>query len=135
MQQPEVFKYATLFDLNMVYYTIDISTRSKYVITIVAKFWKFRYNQIPMGTCTSGGIFQDKLYKFLGGIKGVKTYIFDALVLSKESFPKCIDHLRFIFARLFTAGLKVDAPKCSLCLKFTLLVYIINLDGIKPNLS
>ena len=54
--------------------------------TIVTEFGKFRYNCLPMGLCNSGGIFQSKVDKLLGDIKGVKTYINDILVLGKDIF-------------------------------------------------
>ena len=41
-----------------------------------------------MGMCPSGDIFQAKVDKLLGDIQGVKTYIDDILVLSKDSFEK-----------------------------------------------
>ena len=54
--------------------------------TIVTEFRKFRYNRLPMGMCASGDIFQAKLDELLGDIEGVKKYIDDILVLSKDSF-------------------------------------------------
>ena len=41
-----------------------------------------------MGMCAFGYIFQAKVDKVLGDIKGIKTYIYDILVLSKDSFEK-----------------------------------------------
>ena len=54
--------------------------------TIVNEFEKFRYNPLPKGMCASGDIFQAKVDKLLGDIKGVKTYIDDFLLFSKNSF-------------------------------------------------
>ena len=70
-----------------------------------------------MGMCASGNIFQSKLDKIIGDIKGVKIYIDDILILSKYSFEKHIEHLIIIFGRLHAAGLKVNAPKYSFGLK------------------
>ena len=86
MQQQEGFHYVTALDLNMGYYTIRISPASQDMTTIVTEFGKFRYNCLPMGMCASGDIFQAKVDKILGDIKGVKTYIDDILVLGKDSF-------------------------------------------------
>ena len=41
MQKFEVFQYATALDINMVYYTMELSLQRKVVTTIVAKFGKF----------------------------------------------------------------------------------------------
>ena len=57
-----------------------------------------------MGMLASGDIFQAKVEKLLGDIEGVKTYIDDILVLSKDSFENHIDKLMIIFGRLRAAG-------------------------------
>ena len=62
-----------------------------------------------MGMCTSGEIFQAKVDELLGDIEGVKTYIDDILVLSKDIFENHIDQLRIILGRLRASGLKVTA--------------------------
>ena len=104
--------------------------------TIVTEFEKFRYNPLPIGVCASGDKSQAKLYKLLGNIEGVKTYIYDILVLSKKSFSDHIEQLCIIFVRLHAAGLKVNYPKHGFGLKgITYLVYVITSAGIKhdPN--
>ena len=53
--------------------------------TVVTGFGKWRYNCLLMGTCTLGDIFQEKVDKLIGYIEGVKTYIDDILVLSKDN--------------------------------------------------
>ena len=111
MQQPEIFQYVKTLDIDMVYYTISISTASQDITIIVTKFRKFRYNRLPMGMCASGNIFQAKVDDLLGNIEGVKNYIDDILVLRKDSFEKHIEQLKIIFVRLRAAGLKVNAPK------------------------
>ena len=68
----------------MGYYTIRIFPASQDTTKIVTEFEKFRYNIIPMGMCASGDIFQYKVEKLLGDIEGIKTYIDDRLVSSKD---------------------------------------------------
>ena len=75
----------------MGYYTIIISPASQDMTTIVTKFGIFRYNRLLMGMCTSGDIFQANIDELLGDIKGIKTYIDDILVLSKDSFEKHVE--------------------------------------------
>ena len=70
-----------------------------------------------MGMCASGDIFQAKVYKLLGDIKGIKTYIGDILISSRDGFENHIEQLKIIFGRLSDADLKVNAPKCSFWLK------------------
>ena len=54
--------------------------------TIVIEFGKFIYNRLPMGMCTSGYILPAKVGELLIDIEGVKMYIYDILVLSKDCF-------------------------------------------------
>ena len=84
MQQLEGFQYAAELDLNKRYYTL--SPNSQDTTTAVTEFGKFRYNFLTMGMCASGDIFQAKVDKLLGDMEGVKTYIDDILVLSKDLF-------------------------------------------------
>ena len=111
MHQTEVFQYATSLYLNMGYYTIRIFPASQDMTTIVTEFGKFRHNRLPMGMCALGDIFQAKVDKLIGDVEGVKTYINDILVLSKDCFKEHIDELRIIFGRLRAEGLKFNAPK------------------------
>ena len=55
---------------------------------MVIEFGKFTYNRIPMGVCVSGNILQAKVDNIPGDTEGVKTYIDDILVLSKEGLSK-----------------------------------------------
>ena len=116
-QQLEGFQYATIIDINMVYFNIRISPASQYMMTIVTEFRKFRYNRLPMGMCNSSDIFQAKVDKLLGDIEGFKTYFYNILVLIKNSFSNHIEQLSIIFVRLRAAGLKINAPNCSFGLK------------------
>ena len=86
MHQLQVFQYATALDLNMGYYTISLSPTSQDMMTIVTEFGIFRYNRLPIGMCASGDILQAKGDELLGDIEGVKTYIYDILILRKNRF-------------------------------------------------
>ena len=86
MHKLEGFQYAKALYLNMGYYNIRLSPASQYTTAMVTEFGKFRYNRLPIGMCTSGEIFQSKVEKLIGDIKGVKTYINDIIVLSKDIF-------------------------------------------------
>ena len=118
MQQLEGFQYATTaLDLNMGYYTIQLSPGSKDMTTIETEFGKFRYICLPMGMFVSGDIFQAKVNELLCDIKGVKAYIDDILVLCKGSFDDHMQQLRLCFSHFQQAGLKINAKKCSFGLK------------------
>ena len=100
MQQLEAFHYVTELDLNTGYSTIRIPTTIQDMKRIVTEFGKLISNRLPMGICDSRDIFQEKVYKPLSDIKGVKTYIYDILVLSKEIFSNHKYQQRSIFNRV-----------------------------------
>ena len=136
MQQLEGFEYATALYQNMGYYTIRLSIAKQDMTTIITEFGKFRYNHIPIGMCAFGDIFQAKVGKLLGDIEGVKMYINDILVLSKDCFRKHIENLIRIFGRLRAAGLTDNALKCSFGLNvIPYLGYVITREGIKPDMK
>ena len=66
-----------------------------------------------MDICASVYIFQAKVDELIGDIEGIKIYIDDILVLSKESFYNKIEQIMIIFGRLRSASLKFNAIKYS----------------------
>ena len=90
MQNMERLQYAAALYLNMGYYTIRLLPAIHYMTEIVTELGKFKYNHLPMGMCSSGDIFQDKVDELLGDIKGIKTYMKYILVFIKEILSKHI---------------------------------------------
>ena len=84
--------------------------------------------------CALVDILQAKVDELLSYIKGVKTYIDDILVLSKDRFENQIENLIIIFGRLHAPGLKVNVHKGSFGLKeIPYLGCVITREGVKPN--
>ena len=111
MHHLEGFHYDIALDINIVYYTIRISPAIQDMEKISTEGGKFRYNFILMVMCASGYIFQVKVDKILSDTNGVKTYIDGILLLIKEIFSKHIENTIFIFSRVCTLVLKVNAPR------------------------
>ena len=72
-----------------------------------------------MGLCSYKYIFKAKPDKILGDIEGVKTYIKNIQVLSKDGYTKHIEELRDIFNRMWDDGLEISDKKCSFGLNNT----------------
>ena len=68
----------------MGYYTIRLFSDSQDRTKIVNEFGKLRFNCLPIGMCASRDILQSKIDELLSDIEGVKTYINDILVLTKD---------------------------------------------------
>ena len=129
----EGFQYATSLDLNMGYYHIELSPRSKQLCTLVFPFGKFEMQRLPMGLCNSPDIFQEKMSELMQDLEFVRTYIDDLLVLTKGSYDDHLEKLERVLVRLQQAGLKVNAKKSFFARReLEYLGYWITRDGIKP---
>ena len=75
----EGFRYGTTLDLNMGYYHIELSAKSKEHFTIVTQWVKYEYQRLPMGLCNSPDIFQEKMSELFISLDTVHVYIDDIL--------------------------------------------------------
>ena len=133
IQHMGVFQYVITLDINTLYYTINISPKSQYMMTIVTEFGKFGFIHLPMSMYYSGDIFKAKVDNMVCGIEAIKIYIDNIFVLIKDILSNHIKQLRIVFDILSDARLKVNAPKCSLGLKeIPYLGCLITQEGIKP---
>ena len=57
----EGFQYATLLDLNMVYYHIRLSENASTLCMIILLWVKYRYKRLPMGVANLPYIFRQKM--------------------------------------------------------------------------
>ena len=86
----EGFKYATSLDLKMGYYHIKLDANSRKLCTIVLPWGKHEYNALPMRSCSSCDIFQEKMSELMQGLEFVRTNIDDLLCITTSTFQ---DHL------------------------------------------
>ena len=84
----EVFRYGTTIDLNMGYYHIELSAKSKELFTIVTQWGKYEYQRLPMGLYNSPDIFQEKISELFVGLDTVRVYIDDLLHVTKGSWTE-----------------------------------------------
>ena len=61
-------------DLNMRYYHIRLSHRSKQICTIVLLCGKYELQKLPVGICRKPNIFQEKVSKLFEGLDMVHEY-------------------------------------------------------------
>ena len=117
----------------MVYYHIELSSKSKELCTIVTQWGKYDYQRLPMGLCNSPDIFQEKMSELFVGLDTVHVYIDDLLYVTKGSWTENLTVLEDMFTRLQKAGLKVNAIKsCFGAHKTDYLGYHVTRDGVIP---
>ena len=127
----EGFRYGTTLDLNMGYYRIEISAKSKELFTIVIQWGKYEYQQLPMGLWNSPYIFQDKMSELLVGLDTVRVCIDEILHVTKGSWTEHLSILKEMFTRLQKAGLKVNTRKsCFGAHKFDYWGYHVTHNGV-----
>ena len=105
----EGFRYGTTLDLNMGYYHIEISDKSKELCTIITQWGKYEYQRLPMGLCNSPDILQENMSKLFVGIYTVRVYINDLFHVTKGSWKEHLTFLEEMFDRLHKAILKVNS--------------------------
>ena len=133
LQKLEGFKYATLLDLNMGYYHIELDASSKQLCTIVFPWGKYEMQRLPMGLCNSPDIFQEKMSSLFADLQFVRAYIDDLLIITKGTFKDHLEQVRTVLQRLKGAGLKVNAKKSFFAREeLEYLGYWITQKGIQP---
>jgi hypothetical protein len=96
----------------------------------------YEYLRLPMGSCNSPDIFQEIMSELMFGLEFARDYLDDLLMFSKGSVDNHFVHLKEVFTRLVSAGLKVNATKSHLfCDELEYLRYLINRKGIRPTLK
>ena len=129
----EGFQFATSLDLNMGYYHIELSPKSKELCTIVLPFGKYEYQKLPMGLCNSPDVFQEKMSELFLGWEFVRAYIDDILITSSSDLDDHLSKLDQVLHKLKEAGLKVNATKSSFVQhELEYLGYWITRTGISP---
>jgi hypothetical protein len=100
LQELEGFTYATVFDLNMGYYTFRLDPDASKICTIILPWGKYSYLRLPMGIACSPDIYQAKMSELMGTLEFVRTYIYDLLCITKGSLDDHLSKLKRVFIRL-----------------------------------
>ena len=69
----------------MGYYQIRISENASNLCTIMIPGGKYCYKHLPMGIANSPDIFQEKMNDLFDGFKFIRSYIYEILILKKET--------------------------------------------------
>ena len=89
----EGFQFVTAIDLNMGYYAMVLTERSKDICTIILPWGKYRYNSLPMGVCIVTDVFQQRLAELVPSIPFVFVFIDDILIVGKEAYQEHLEQV------------------------------------------
>lgn len=120
-------------DLAGAYTQLQLSERSKRIMTINTIKGLYTYNRLPQGAASSAAIFQQVMDQVLQGIEGVSCYLDDVLIAGKD-LEDCKIKLYQVLERLNNANIKVKLSKCKFFVeKLAFLGHTITGDGLLPN--
>lgn len=127
--------FFTSLDLFSGYWQIAMSPEDREKTAFITKFGTFQFKVMPFGLCNAPATFQrlmdqvldDYLWRF------VVVYLDDLNIFSK-TFDEHLNHLRMVFDRLKSAGLKLKPSKCSFVRKeLYFLGYKVSDQGIQTD--
>ena len=107
----KAFQYATLLDLNMVYYHIRLSKEESNLRTIILPWGKYKYKHLPMGVCNSSDIFQDKMNEMFRVIEFIRAYIDELLTITKVDWSDHFNKLELLLKNLRANGHKFNMKR------------------------
>jgi hypothetical protein len=126
----EKFQYATTLDLNMGYYSMPLSKKSKQLCTTVLPWGLYRYNALPMGIKPAADIFQERMSTLFSDLRQVVAYMDDLKALGFKNFEDHLNLLKEVLRRLMDA---VNPSKCCwFASKVHYLGFEISRNGITP---
>lgn len=125
-------KVFSLIDLKSAYHQVELHPDSRDLTAFITPIGLFRCIRMPFGLISAASVFQNVMYRLLGGERGVMCYQDDVLVCGKNEaeHDKRLERVLNIFKE---AGLTVSLEKCIFKTdKVEYLGHEITGEGIKP---
>jgi len=132
------FEDATCFttlDLASGYWQIEMEPEDRHKTAFIVDDGIYEFNVMPFGLTNAPATFQRMMNRVFNKIIGnfVVVYLDDLNIYSRN-FNEHLIHLREVFERLRTAGLKLKAKKCHFFKKeLAFLEHIVGKNGVKPD--
>ena len=126
-------KYYTTLDLTSGYWQIRVHANSQEKTAFATHQGLFEFRIMPFGVMNAPAVFQRSMQRVLSGLQFISVYLDDVIVYS-ETLAEHVNHLRIMFERLRTAGLKLNPAKCRfVCDEVEYLGHLITPAGLKPS--
>lgn len=123
----------SIIDLSDAYLQLEVDDDSKHLLTINTHRGLFRFNRLAPGVKSAPGAFQRLVDGMIADIPGVRSFIDDAIVFSKD-MESHLATLNLLFQRLKEYGFHVKAEKCRFFqLQLGYLGHIVDKQGIRPD--
>ena len=127
-------KYFTSLDLKSGYWQVLMDETDKEKTAFACHRGLFEFNVMPFGLMSAPAVFQELMSVVLQGLSHFATAYLDDILIYSEILTDHLLHLKEVFSRLRTHGLKLKLKKCSFLQSETnYLGFIINNRGISPD--
>lgn len=127
-------KYFTSLDLKSGYWQVLMDEKDKEKTAFACHRGLFEFNVMPFGLSNAPAVFQELMSVVLQGFSNFAIAYLDDILIFSESLESHLDHIRTVFERLRSHGLKLKLKKCAFLQKETnYLGFVINEQGIKPD--
>ncbi|XP_030838252.1 uncharacterized protein K02A2.6-like [Strongylocentrotus purpuratus] len=125
-------KVFSKIDLSNAYLQLELTDKSKELLTIHTHKGLYQYERLPFGVSTAPAVFQSVMDRILGGMKGVCCYL-DDILISSENEEDHIKTLNEVLGRLQEYGVKAKKEKCSFMVSRVIyLGHEIDSKGVHP---
>ena len=108
MQELEGFRYATVLELNIGYYTIHLDYISQDICTIMICWGNYKYDRPPIGIMSAPDI-SKKICHIMEGIESARIYLDYFLSLSKDHSNEHLEGEEIILKILWNVNLRINA--------------------------
>lgn len=120
-------------DLMGAYLQVEVSERSRELLTINTHIGLFQYTRLIFGLKTAPQIFNGIMCEILRGLDKVHVY-FDDILVGGLDRKECKDNLEKVFEKLKEFNVRVNEEKCIFFAdELIYLGFNISRSGIKPN--
>ena len=107
------FTRVTTIDLNIGYYAMPLSIKSKKYCVISLRWGLYQYTMLPMGILVAADIFQEAMGGLFLNLESVIVYIDDIIILGNSSIEDHLKDVAEVLKRLNNKGMQVNSTKSS----------------------
>ena len=95
----------------------------------------YQFKVLPFGLCNAGATFQRIMQLALSGLSWEMVLVYiDDLIVHSKNFEEHLSHLREVFDKLSTAGLKMSPKKCDFFRReVVFLGHIVSAEGVRTD--
>ena len=106
-------KYFSSLDLASGYWQVELDAESRPKSAFTTYRGLFEFIRMPFGLCNAPATFQRLMQSVLSGLEWNTCFVYlDDILVASRSFADHLQHLRDVFARLRSAGLRLKPRKC-----------------------